>query len=286
VLRALFRVHGLFARFILPLSLCLPLSVSLTRSLPTLFHAGMSRIYVGNLPTDIRERDVEDLFFKYGRIVEIDLKVPQRPPAFAFVTFEHRQDAESAARGRDGVEYEGMRLRVELSRAEDTRRDARPAGGGGGRSLSVERRGAYRGNNDYGGGHHNRGISDRIPDRGATGYGGYARAGAGNGFPDRYYGNGGFGDRRSMPDRPRFPPRGGGGPMGGGRGGGGGKRTEYRVLISGPHSPPSPHPSFRSSFPSFRVLIPSPHLTLSLFLSVPSSLAMIKARGEERARGV
>ena len=111
MLRALFRVHGLFARFILPLSLCLPLSVSLTRSLPTLFHAGMSRIYVGNLPTDIRERDVEDLFFKYGRIVEIDLKVPQRPPAFAFVTFEHRQDAESAARGRDGVEYEGMRLR-------------------------------------------------------------------------------------------------------------------------------------------------------------------------------
>jgi hypothetical protein len=33
---------------------------------------------VGNLPMDIRERDVEDLFYKYGRIRDIDLKTPNR----------------------------------------------------------------------------------------------------------------------------------------------------------------------------------------------------------------
>ena len=73
-------------------------------------------IYVGNLPGDIRMREVEDLFYKvlsnifsvslfefiriylhvllsnsvesslqYGPIVDIDLKIPPRPPGYAFV---------------------------------------------------------------------------------------------------------------------------------------------------------------------------------------------------------
>jgi splicing factor, arginine/serine-rich 1 len=77
---------------------------------------GMARIYVGNLPIDIRSKDVEDLFWKYGRIRDIDCKAPARPPSFAFVTFEHYQDAVDAIKGRDGVMFEGQRLRVEMSR--------------------------------------------------------------------------------------------------------------------------------------------------------------------------
>uniref|UniRef100_A0A0E0QCM6 RRM domain-containing protein n=1 Tax=Oryza rufipogon TaxID=4529 RepID=A0A0E0QCM6_ORYRU len=69
-------------------------------------------IYVGNLPGDIREREVEDLFYKYGRIVDIDLKIPPRPPGFAFVEFEDPRDAEDAIRGRDGYNFDGNRLRV------------------------------------------------------------------------------------------------------------------------------------------------------------------------------
>lgn len=46
-----------------------------------------SRVYVGNLPLDVREREIEDLFYKYGRIRSIDLKTPSRPPAFAFIDF-------------------------------------------------------------------------------------------------------------------------------------------------------------------------------------------------------
>jgi arginine/serine-rich splicing factor 1/9 len=42
----------------------------------------------GNLPLDVRERELDDLFYKYGRIRGIDLKTPSRPPAFAFVDFE------------------------------------------------------------------------------------------------------------------------------------------------------------------------------------------------------
>ncbi|XP_016461546.1 serine/arginine-rich splicing factor SR30 isoform X3 [Nicotiana tabacum] len=72
-------------------------------------------IYVGNLPGDIREREVEDLFYKYGHIVEIELKVPPRPPGYAFVEFEDSRDADDAIRGRDGYDFDGHRLRVELA---------------------------------------------------------------------------------------------------------------------------------------------------------------------------
>uniref|UniRef100_A0A0E0DQJ5 RRM domain-containing protein n=1 Tax=Oryza meridionalis TaxID=40149 RepID=A0A0E0DQJ5_9ORYZ len=88
-------------------------------------------IYVGNLPGDIREREVEDLFYKYGRIVDIDLKIPPRPPGYAFVEFEDPRDAQDAIYGRDGYDFDGHRLRVEL------------AHGGTGRGPSFDRSSSY-----------------------------------------------------------------------------------------------------------------------------------------------
>mmetsp|Transcript_16340 Transcript_16340/g.38941 ORF Transcript_16340/g.38941 Transcript_16340/m.38941 type:complete len:166 (+) Transcript_16340:713-1210(+) len=98
----------------------------------------MARVYVGNLPLDIRTRDIEDLFWKYGRIRDIDLKTPSRPPAFAFVSFENFNDAEDAIRGRDGVQFEGSRLRCELSRGSA---DQRGGGYGGDRGGGYDDRG-------------------------------------------------------------------------------------------------------------------------------------------------
>ncbi|XP_074558897.1 serine/arginine-rich splicing factor SR30-like [Curcuma longa] len=88
-------------------------------------------IYVGNLPGDIREKEVEDLFYKYGSIIDIDLKIPPRPPGYAFVEFEDARDAEDAIRGRDGYNFDGHRLRVEL------------AHGGRGQSSSLDRHSSY-----------------------------------------------------------------------------------------------------------------------------------------------
>ncbi|PON52097.1 Splicing factor-like protein [Trema orientale] len=88
-------------------------------------------IYVGNLPGDIRMREIEDLFIKYGPIVDIDLKVPPRPPGYAFVEFEDPRDADDAIYGRDGYDFDGYRLRVEL------------AHGGRGYSLSADRYSSY-----------------------------------------------------------------------------------------------------------------------------------------------
>lgn len=49
------------------------------------------KVYVGNLPKHIKARDLEDVFYKYGPIVDVDLKNnnggPQAIP-FAFIEFE------------------------------------------------------------------------------------------------------------------------------------------------------------------------------------------------------
>ncbi|XP_068662253.1 serine/arginine-rich splicing factor SR34B-like [Aristolochia californica] len=104
-------------------------------------------LYVGNLPGDIREREVEDLFYKYGRIVDIDLKIPPRPPGYAFIEFEEARDAEDAIRGRDGYNFDGHRLRVELAHggrgSSSYDRHSNYSGSGGGRG-GVSRRSEYR----------------------------------------------------------------------------------------------------------------------------------------------
>lgn len=101
------------------------------------------RVFIGNLPMNIREREIDDLFSKYGRIRDIDLKTPSRPPAYAFITFDDVRDAEDAIRGRDGYEFDGERLRVEFAKGSrdslriparvDDRSRGRGGGGGGGR---------------------------------------------------------------------------------------------------------------------------------------------------------
>ncbi|KAK9070920.1 hypothetical protein SSX86_009488 [Deinandra increscens subsp. villosa] len=100
-------------------------------------------IYVGNLPADIREREVEDLFYKYGPIVEIELKIPPRPPGFAFVEFEDARDAEDAIRGRDGYKFDGQRLRVELAHGGRVSSSVDRYSSGGSRG-GLSRRSDYR----------------------------------------------------------------------------------------------------------------------------------------------
>ncbi|KAJ0746811.1 putative RNA recognition motif domain, nucleotide-binding alpha-beta plait domain superfamily [Helianthus annuus] len=88
--------------------------------------------------------DIED----YGPIARIDLKVPPRPPGYAFVEFEEARDAEDAIRGRDGYDFDGDKLRVEL------------AHGGRGNSSSTDRHGTYGGGG--GGGRGAYGVSKKI----------------------------------------------------------------------------------------------------------------------------
>ncbi|TFJ82329.1 hypothetical protein NSK_006353 [Nannochloropsis salina CCMP1776] len=74
---------------------------------------------------DVRERDLDDLFYKYGRIRGIDIKRPSRPPAYAFVAFEDPRDAKDAVHYRDNYDFDGGRIRVELANETPRRRDDR-----------------------------------------------------------------------------------------------------------------------------------------------------------------
>ena len=39
---------------------------------------------------------LDDVFYKFGRIVQMEIKRPARPPAFAFISYSHPRDAEDA----------------------------------------------------------------------------------------------------------------------------------------------------------------------------------------------
>uniref|UniRef100_A0A3Q2Z6J9 Serine and arginine rich splicing factor 9 n=1 Tax=Hippocampus comes TaxID=109280 RepID=A0A3Q2Z6J9_HIPCM len=83
------------------------------------FTMSEGRIYVGNLPMDVQERDIEDLFYKYGKIREIELKNNRGTIPFAFIRFEDPRDADDAVYGRNGYGYGDSKLRVEYPRSSN-----------------------------------------------------------------------------------------------------------------------------------------------------------------------
>eukprot|EP00475_Leptophrys_vorax_P020761 TRINITY_DN284_c0_g1_i2.p1 TRINITY_DN284_c0_g1~~TRINITY_DN284_c0_g1_i2.p1 ORF type:complete len:265 (-),score=74.15 TRINITY_DN284_c0_g1_i2:1620-2414(-) len=66
------------------------------------------KVFIGNLPTEVRRNQVVDLFKDLGEIVSIDLK-----NGFAFVELDG--DIHAAIRKLDRMEFEGRQIRVELS---------------------------------------------------------------------------------------------------------------------------------------------------------------------------
>jgi len=65
------------------------------------------RVYVGNLPRDVREYEIDDLFRDYG---PDDITVKE---GFAFLIFDDAEAGEDAIRDLDGRQYNGRRVRVE-----------------------------------------------------------------------------------------------------------------------------------------------------------------------------
>ena len=85
-----------------------------------------------NLPNDVREGELGDIFRRYGRIRLIDIKWPPKPPPFAFIEFDDPRDAEDAVRGEDGKNFAGDRMRVEIAKGGRRGRDEGGFGGGRG----------------------------------------------------------------------------------------------------------------------------------------------------------
>merc|ERR1711988_222683 len=97
------------------------------------------RVYIGNIPSNCRERDLERFFKGYGRLREVVVK-----NGYGFVEFDDYRDADDAVHDMDGKDMQGGRVRVELARDPRDRGGrgggGRFGGGGGGRGRHDDRR--------------------------------------------------------------------------------------------------------------------------------------------------
>ncbi len=61
--------------------------------------AQATRLYVGNLPDDVSTKEVDDMFYKFGKIRNLDVKKTASGAAFAFIEYDDPRDADDAIRG-------------------------------------------------------------------------------------------------------------------------------------------------------------------------------------------
>ncbi|KXS09286.1 hypothetical protein M427DRAFT_149943 [Gonapodya prolifera JEL478] len=76
----------------------------------------VTRVYVGRLPRDTTERELERLFREFGRVRETNIKA-----GFAFIEYEDPRDAQDAVKELDGARFLGERIIVEHARGERKR---------------------------------------------------------------------------------------------------------------------------------------------------------------------
>ena len=62
---------------------------------------GEGKVYVGDLPRDATEKELERAFSYYGPLRNV--WIARNPPGFAFIEFDDVRDAEDAISGLDGT---------------------------------------------------------------------------------------------------------------------------------------------------------------------------------------
>ncbi|KAH8260418.1 RNA-binding protein Rsf1 [Drosophila bipectinata] len=145
-----------------------------------------TRVYVGNLTDKVKKDDLEGEFTKYGKLNSVWIAF--NPPGFAFVEFEHRDDAEKACDILNGSELLGSQLRVEISKG-------RPRQGRRGGPTDRGRRG------DFGRHSITSSSSNGFRQRGSSGSGGrhgersYSSGRSGGGYSGRDGGGSSFNRR-------------------------------------------------------------------------------------------
>ena len=85
-----------------------------------------TKLYVGNLPFDSRDNDLQELFTQHGEVVSAKVIVDRetdRSRGFGFVEMDRQDSAEAAISALDGRDFQGRDLKVNI---------ARPRGEGGG----------------------------------------------------------------------------------------------------------------------------------------------------------
>ena len=108
-----------------------------------------NKLYVGNLPFNVTEPDLQDLFGQAGTVSDVLLvqdKFTGKSRGFAFVTMSSDNEAQSAIEQFHGKPMEGRPLTVNIARPREERgpRPMERRGGGGG-GYGGDRRGGSGG---------------------------------------------------------------------------------------------------------------------------------------------
>lgn len=154
-----------------------------------------NKLYVGNLPYQVRDSDLEQAFSQFGQVTSAKVMMERetgRSKGFGFVEMGSDAEAQAAIEGMNGQSMGGRSVVVNEARPMENRPRSGGFGGGGG-------------GGGYGGG-----------GGGRSGGGGYGGGGGGR----REGGGGGYGGGGGQDGGFRSPY--GAGPRGGGRSGGGG----------------------------------------------------------------
>lgn len=88
-----------------------------THDLPPVEHeeikfSGRNRLYVGNLPNDVKEEDLRDWFKPYGEINEAFVNAEKN---FAFLKVDYHANAERAKRELDGSMQKNRPIRIRFA---------------------------------------------------------------------------------------------------------------------------------------------------------------------------
>ncbi|MDO8459779.1 MAG: RNA-binding protein [Nanoarchaeota archaeon] len=87
-----------------------------------------TKIYVGNLPFTVTEKDLTELFSPYGELVEVTLimnKFSGRSKGFGFVTFADEAVATKAMAEMNGKDVQGRPVTVTEAKPLDPNRPPR-----------------------------------------------------------------------------------------------------------------------------------------------------------------
>jgi RNA recognition motif-containing protein len=96
-------------------------------------------IYVGNLPYEVTQEDLNNVFAEYGTVKRVYLPTDRetgRLRGFGFVEMESETEEDSAIEALDGAQWMGRELKI--NKAKPRERDNKSFAGGG-----------YRKNNNF-----------------------------------------------------------------------------------------------------------------------------------------
>jgi RNA recognition motif-containing protein len=81
-------------------------------------------IYVGNLPFNTTDTDLEDLFAEYGEVERAKVildRETQRSRGFGFVTMPNESEGQDAVDALNDTDFGGRNLRVNEARPRESR---------------------------------------------------------------------------------------------------------------------------------------------------------------------